>query len=794
LKSSDLLGLISEGFFILDGAMGTNLHDAGMPAGACPEKWAMENPDAVIGLQQEYLDAGSSAVYTFTLGANRFKLRHYGLARQAASINESLARLSRQAAGRSFVGGCIGSLGEFIQPNGPIPFEEAYQAFRDQAAALALGGADYIIIETISDIQEARAAVLAAREACSLPVFACLTFDGSGRTLMGTDPVSALNILQSLGADAVGCNCSTGPQEMAVVIELMKPHARVPLIAKPNAGLPRVEKRRVVFDMGPEEFARDCRSLVDAGATLLGGCCGTRPAHIRALSAMLKKIRPEKPAQRLRSLALSSMQDTVFIGKGYPVAVIGERINPTGKPVLQQALLHDRLEEVLAMAAEQEHAGADILDVNVGMPGLDEAAILERCALVLSRQPLPLCFDSASPEALEKALRVYPGRALVNSIPADPAAMERLLPVARQYGAAFILLPMGAHGVSKTSAGRIEVVKAAAQKALDAGFTADDMLVDGLTMAVSADAQAPRETLRTVGWCGKNGFYTVLGISNVSFGLPQREHVNAAFLAQAAARGLCAAIVNPQSRLVMDQKAASDVLCGRDQAAKRYISRFNAAPAAAGVQDSRQVSLYDAVLRGQSRAAKEAAHQALVEGSTAEDLIGRMVIPALEEVGRRFERKEFFLPQLMLSAESAKAAFSLISPHLKDGEKHRRCTVVMATVKGDIHDIGKNIVGLMLGNHGFNVVDLGKDVPAEQIIAAAKEKHAKIIGLSALITTTMPQMQRVADMIRDQRLVFRLMVGGAVVTQEYADRIGADGYAGDAAQAVQVAKELEAMP
>ncbi|MDP2892011.1 MAG: homocysteine S-methyltransferase family protein [Bacillota bacterium] len=795
MRREDLIKSINEGIFILDGATGTNLQSRGMPAGACPEKWALENPDALISLQREYLSAGANAVYTFTLGANCFKLRHYGLSKNASKINEGLARLSRQTAGKAYVGGCIGPLGEFIQPNGHVPFNEAYAAFFEQAAALARGGADFIIIETISDLQEARAAILAAKDACKLPVFVCLTFDQSGRTLTGTDAVTAINVIQSLGVDAAGCNCSTGPKEMVAIIEAMKSCARIPIIAKPNAGLPKLIGDKTVFEMGAEEFALASKALAEAGACLLGGCCGTQPAHIRAIANQLKKVKKERNPIKTHDLALSSYQSTVSIGKNQPIAIIGERINPTGKPALQQALHREQLEEVLALAAEQQQAGADILDVNVGMHGIDEPRLLEKCALVLSQQPLPLCIDSANPEAIERALRIYPGRALINSIPVKESVMDQLFPAAKKYGAAFILLPLDENGVPQTAAERIELINKGLEKAYAAGFTNKDILVDGLTMAVSVDKNAVDETLKVVSWCTKNGLHTVLGVSNVSFGLPHRDHINAAFLVQAAARGLCAAIVNPQSKPVMDQKAAAETLCGRDEAAKRYIARFSRTGKAESDKDeAKEPSLYEAVLKGQSKAAREAAHKALAEGENARDLIEKMIIPALNEVGRRFENKEYFLPQLMLSAESAKEAFSLISPHLKAGEGNQRCTIILATVKGDIHDIGKNIVALMLKNHGFDVVDLGKDVPAEEIIQKAKEKRAKIIGLSALITTTMPQMKLVAEMIREQHLIFRLMIGGAVVTKDYADEIGADAYAKDASEAVGKAKQLEILP
>ncbi|MFZ5974401.1 MAG: homocysteine S-methyltransferase family protein [Bacillota bacterium] len=769
--------------FILDGATGTNLQPLGLSG--CPEVWALQNPDALIDLQRRYVQAGSQAVYTFTLGANRIKLNEFGLSGQAADINRRLAAITREAVGEDvFVGADIGPTGLFIEPFGELPFEEAVDCFREQISALAEAGVDFIVIETMLDLQEARAALLAARECCNLPVLASMTFERGGHTLTGTDARTALITLQALGAQAVGCNCSTGPQEMLALVQSMRPYAKVPLIVKPNAGLPVVKDGRTGFDMDTEEFVFWMRRLYEAGASVLGGCCGTTPEYIKALHAELGgQPRPVRHVETFS--ALTSSTHTQFVGGR--VCVVGERINPTGKKALQAALKDGNMDKVIELGQQQQAAGAHVLDVNVGMAGINEPALLRKTVLALSSViPLPLSIDTANPAALEAALRVYPGRALINSIPAGGENLEEQLKLARKYGAMFILLPLG-QSVPATAAERLVLVDQAVETALRLGIPKEDIVIDGLVMAVSSDPHAAVETMRTVRACTKRSLHTILGISNVSFGLPEREWLNAAMLAMAIENGLDMAICNPESQAMNALRFSCDLLRGNDTDAQNYVAAMAAAKAPPA---SAREGVYGAVLSGEAHIITDLVREKL-KTDDARAIIDGEIIPALNEVGDLFERGIYFLPQLMRSAQAVQSAFVLLEPLLAECRTQMQPgTVVLATVKGDIHDIGKNIVGMMLKSHGFIVHDLGKDVPATRIIDTARQVNADIIGLSALLTTTMDQMRAVVSMAHEQGLRCRIMVGGAAVTEEYAMSIGADSYAKDANAAVVLAKRL----
>jgi len=875
--------LMNERVIVLDGAMGTELQKKGMPPGMCPELWALEHPDVLLAIQKGYVEAGARVLYTATFGANRIKLEEFGLGDKVIDINRQLARLSRQAAGgHALVAGDISSTGRYIHPIGDLSFEEAVEVYKEQVRGLLEGGVDLFIIETMTDIQEARAALLAVKESCGLPVWVTMTFEEGERTLTGTDPVTALITLQSLGADVVGCNCSTGPDKMVSIIEHMKPYAKVPLLAKPNAGLPKLANGVTVFEMGPEEFGRYASLLAQVGANLIGGCCGTSAEYVVEVARNVEGIKPLPPSKHQGS-PVTSARKTVFIGAGNPFVVVGERINPTGKPSLQEALKQKRYAYVRQLAVEQVEKGADMLDVNVGMPGIDEAsAMVDVIDTLVTAVDAPLCLDSSNIEALERGLRIYPGRALVNSISLEKDKIEKLLPVAAKYGAMFILLPLTDEGVPLTARERQKVVEEVFERAALLGYQKEDIVVDGLVMAVSSNQGQAVETLSLIDWCSNRfGCNTIVGLSNVSFGLPERGWLNAAFLAMAMGKGLTMAIVNPLNQPVMNVKMASEVLLGRDVYSQKYIKYFTQAVRERGdsrikVRDDRPRSVeYNAkkgrsqhqdgaaggadeggrdgqktvkqgvdgsaahttegVLGGilketESRAAgrddvvkgtlneaaeKEKAAQqvfdavvkgdhhgivSIVEDALARDISPRILmdeylIPAITHVGELFERKEYFLPQLLMSAEAMKKAFEHIEPLLQEeaagaSTKAKKTKVILATVKGDIHDIGKNIVALMLRNHGFEVIDLGKDVSAETIIEKAKETGAQIIGLSALMTTTMVYMKEVIELARKEGLKCKFMVGGAAVTRQFADEIGADGYAEDANSAVKLAKRL----
>jgi len=786
-----------KGIVILDGATGTQLQRRGMPADACPEKWAVENPEALISVQRSYVESGSQILYTFTMGGNAIKLAEYGLESQTREINRRLAELTREAvAGKALVAGDISSCGMLLEPYGEVTFEQSAESYREQILGLLEGGVDLFVIETMMDIQETRAALITIRELCDLPVMVTMTYEDGMKTLMGTDPVTALVTLQSLGADAVGCNCSCRPAEMVDIIKAMKPYAKVPLIVKPNAGKPRLVGGKTVFNMDADTFCSYAQPLIEAGANALGGCCGTSPEFIRKLSAIAGRFTAQKPLETTCAM-VSSNRRTVFIRRDKPLTVIGERLNPTGKKFLKEALVRNDMDKVTQLAREQMEAGADLLDVNAGVPGLDEKkALTEMVRAVLDAVPLPLCLDSSSPEALESALRIYPGSAIINSVSGEKVKMERILPLAARYGAMFILLPIDDSGVPETAEGRIEIIKSVFEAARSYGFSKEDILVDGVVMTVAAGNNAARETLKVLEWCSHNGFNTVIGLSNVSFGLPARENVNAAFLAMAVASGLTSAILNPNSRQLMDIKRASDVLKGKDVNAREYIEHYSAMESEAKSGEVRPArnkpTAFEAVLNGMSGEVAGAILADLDKGLSPKEIIDNSLIPAIQKVGELYEEKKYFLPQLIKGAEAMERAMEVLAPYLDKetaGVMGRKGTVVMATVKGDIHDIGKNIVVLLLRNYGFEVIDLGKDVPADRIIQSAKDNNADIIGLSALMTTTMTEMPKVAAMAADAGLKARIMVGGAVLDREYAESFGAC-YARDAYSAVKLAESL----
>jgi 5-methyltetrahydrofolate--homocysteine methyltransferase len=792
---------IGDRIVLLDGATGTELQKRNMPQGVCPEQWAMEHPEVIMEIQKRYVEAGSDIIYTCTFGGNRIKLGEFGLAESVTDLNRQLAVLARRAAGgKALVAGDLAPTGRMIKPLGDLPFEECVMVYKEQVLGLLAGGVDLFVIETMMDIQEARAALIAVKESCSLPVCVTMTFDQGQRTLTGTDPVTALITLQSLGADAVGCNCSTGPAEMTTLISLMKPYAKVPLLAKPNAGLPKLIDGVTVFDMDAAEFSGYAEALIKAGVRFLGGCCGTSPEYIQGLKRQTAGNKNPEPPCRPYS-AITSARKTVFFGTELPVKVVGERINPTGKKKLQEELKQGLTHEVRRLAMEQTEMGAEILDVNVGMPGIDEKqTMIEVTALLSSFTDAPLCLDSSSPEVLEAALRIYPGRALINSISLEKAKIEKLLPVAAKYGAMFILLPVSDAGVPENNEKRREIVQEVFTKAETYGFQKEDVVVDGLVMTVSSNQQAALDTLNQIEWCGREfGSPSIIGLSNISFGLPERSWVNAAFLVMAISRGLTLAIANPSSEMLMGLKMASDVLTTRDRDSLNYIAHFSrqekspSSSALAPELQSTKERIYQAVVRGEKEEIRPLIEQALQEAVSPAEIVDGCMIPAINEVGNLFDAKKYFLPQLIRSAETMKAGFDRIEPLLTVKEENggtAAVKVVLATVKGDVHDIGKNIVGLMLKNYGFLVHDLGKDVSAERIVAEAKGMGAEIVGMSALMTTTMTEMREVIQLARREGLSCKMMVGGAVVNEEYAREIGADGYARDAYEAVKLAQRL----
>jgi len=786
---------------ILDGAMGTELQARGMPPGVSPEVHALESPDVVRDIHARYVLSGADVVYTCTFGANRYKLAQYGTF-DIALVNRTLAGLARQASGgKSLVAGDIGPTGRFVEPFGDLGFEDAVSCFKEQVQGLLEGGVDLFVIETMMDIQEARAALVAIREITDAFCMVSLTYDEAGRTLTGTDPATAVVTLQALGADAVGCNCSAGPAEMVRLVEAMRPYARVPILAKPNAGLPRLKDTKTAFDMGPVEFARHARELVRAGASMVGGCCGTTPGHIARLRDEVRVLEPPKSVPRGRPV-LSSVSARVELVKDGPLVVIGERINPTGKKALQEELRQGIFSLVCSFAREQALRGAEILDVNVGMPGIDEKFVLreavKRVVLCCDR---PLCIDTTRIDALEAALRIYPGRALVNSISGEEETLEERLRIASRYGAMFILLPVTGSSLPKTARDRARIARSVFGRARPYGFTKDDVIVDALTMAVSAQGDAALETLETIRWSSRVfRCASVVGLSNVSFGLPERKWVNAAFLAMAGAMGLTCAIANPEVPEIMNVKFALDVLRGRDPDARAYITRFGdvsspntPAPDPSSGGRTPRDGVARAIVEGDREAIRGLVEKALEDGCDPRELVDEVMIPAIRQVGDLYERKIYFLPQLIASAESMKRGFEVLEPLLagKGGVAADKGRIVIATVKGDIHDIGKNIVALLLRNNGFSVEDLGKDVPADVIVDAARRLGADIVALSALMTTTMASMEETVRVLRGAGISSEVLVGGAVVTEGFASSIGAR-YAKDGVEAVREAERVMA--
>lgn len=787
VDGKSFLEFLNDRIMVLDGASGTYMQQNGMQPGMCPEMFAIENPQVLKDLQEQYINAGSKAVYTFTMGANSYKLREFSLQDDVYNINKKLAEISCEvAADRAFVGGDISSTGSFLAPLGDLQFEQVVDIYKQQIKALVDGGVDFLVIETMIDIMETRAAVIAAKECCDLPIVASMTFDENARTLTGTSPSAAAMTLISAGADVVGLNCSTGPKEMLACVEEMKKVSSVPILVKPNAGMPKIVDGKTEFDLSCEEFSKYVEPLCKAGANLIGGCCGTNADYIREVSKISSDIKPLAWRDAMPP-AVTSLTEQVCIGSQF--RVIGERINPTGKPKLVEALKTGDYYEVLDMALEQKDNGAHILDVNVGSPDVDELDAMKNSIEMLAAQAkLPLCIDSSKIEVIEQALRITPGRCLVNSMSTKSAHIEKLLPIIKRYRAMFILLPIGDEGIPKTAEGRIEEIKQAYEVIKEAGISKESILVDGLVMTVSADQKAAIETLKVVKWCTENGFNTVLGISNGSFGLPERKYINSAYLVMAMANGLTAAIMNPNDTLMMDLYHAAEALIEKDENFENYIERFSQKP----VTEQEAKTIVDAILTGKKKTIISLIEKELKQGKNPEQIINNMIIPALGKVGDLYEQRVYFLPQLIYSAEAAHTAFDYLEEKFfsdTDVSKEKS-KVVIATVKGDIHDIGKNLVAMLLKNHGFAVTDLGKDIPSEAIVDKAEEIDADIIGLSALITTTAKEMENVIKLAKERNIRAKVMVGGAVVSEEYSKSIGADAYAADAAGAVKKAQML----
>ncbi len=780
MTKAEFKSLAASGI-ILDGATGTELIKRGMPAGVSPELWVYEHPEAIREVHKAYRDAGSDIVYAPTFGGNRCKLAEFGLESRQQEIIGSLMRMSKESAGNKLVFGDIAPTGRFVEPFGDLPFDEAVEIFRELAEILAANGADGFAIETMMDIQEARAALLGCKEAApQLPVMVTMTFEDSGKTLTGCDPVAALITLQSLGADAFGCNCSTGPGDMAKVIAKMKPFAAIPLIAKPNAGLPKMVNGKSVFDLDAAGFASAVPELLSAGASIMGGCCGTTPAHIAEMNKVFRKS--EIPAVTPPPFsAISSPSRFRVLSVTEPFTIIGERINPTGKKALQAELRAGKTDMIFDFAAQQFSAGAEVLDVNMGLSGIDEKAMMDAALKrILKSSSAMLCIDSTNAETVERALRLYPGRALLNSISAERSRLEKILPIAAKYGAMLILLPLTDDGLPGSAKERYSILETIIAEAKKYGYEEKDFCVDALILAVSTDANAANSALKFISMCRERKLNTVCGLSNISFGLPSRTLVNRTFLSMAMGCGLNMAIANPLFDDIMQTIYSGDALAGRDRNMGNFLKKFADTAAVSQASSQKELSpeeaLTQAVLQGNREAVPAKIDALLAQKMEPADIINNILIPAITAVGDKYEKKEFFLPQLIAGADAMQCGTGYLEPMLtgKSDTAAIRHKIIIATVKGDIHDIGKNIVAVILRNYGFEVLDLGKDVPKEKIIDTAVAEDVKVICLSALMTTTMGAMPEVIDLAKERRLGhLKFVVGGAVVDQEFADSIGA---------------------
>jgi 5-methyltetrahydrofolate--homocysteine methyltransferase len=784
---------------IFDGAMGTMLQNAGMKTGDCPEYLNITNPKMVQDVHRAYFEAGSDIIETNTFGASRIKLAEYNLSDKVAEINTAAVQNVKIATdGKAKVAGSMGPTGGFIKPLGELDFDEVYQNYYEQAKALASAGADYILIETCIEIQEMRAALLAAKDACDLPVICQLSFSEDGRTVTGTDPQSAAIILSAMGADVIGANCSLGPEQLVPIVKELAENCSCPISIQPNAGMPHLVDGKTIFPMTPEDFGKWAPELVKAGATFIGGCCGTTPAHIKAIKEALKGVDEPVRKEPSKDLALASRSKTVFIGKDLPTRLIGERINPTGRKKLAAEIKNGSFISVKREAIEQEQAGAQILDVNMGVAGIDQAEAMKKAVMEISQLVnIPLAIDTSDAKALEAGLKAYPGRALINSVSAEPDRLKYFIPLAKRYGAAILCLPLSEEGIPKTGKERLVVVQKIIDEAKKYGLKDNDFLLDALVMTIATDKDACNEVLNTLRLYRKYiGAPSTMGLSNISFGLPNRPLINSTFFAMCLAAGLDAPIMNPYDDSMQNALSAASALLGKDPSGRDYSishSGQNIPVAKAKTVASTGDIIEDiknAIISGEKEAIADMVEKALNDGYKPNEITDKALSAAMNVVGKDFGAKKIFLPQVMLSAEAMREAFIKIKERIPADSMSDKGKIVIATVKGDIHDLGKNIVAALLENNGYRVIDLGKDVDKEDIIKAAKENNADMIGLCSLMTTTITQIDEVIEELKNSDFKTKVMIGGAVVTSEYADKVGADAYASDGVEAVELAKKL----
>ncbi len=794
----NILEYLKENIVFLDGGTGTLLQAAGLMPGELPERWNLSHPETVKNIHKAYYDAGSNIVSANTFGANLLKFSEAELEDVIRAAMENVLAAREESCGtqEKWVAFDIGPTGRMLAPYGDFDFEEAVSVFAASVRLAEKYGAEILFIQTMNDSYETKAALLAAKENSSLPVFVGNAYGEDGKLMTGASPHAMVALLEGMGADAIGVNCSLGPRALSGVIDEYLAHASVPVLLKPNAGLPRAEAGKTVYDVLPEEFAKESLALIEKGVRIAGGCCGTTPLYIEEL---VKKAKDVKPLEILpkRETVVSSYTHAVSFANA-PI-LIGERINPTGKKRFKEALLSSDMGYILREGVAQKERGVHILDVNVGLPEIDEVQELRRAVCELQAViDLPLQIDSSDPVAMETALRRYNGKAMINSVNGKDESMAAVFPLVKKYGGVVVALTLDENGIPEKAEGRLKIAERILAVAKKYGIDKKDIIFDPLALTISAASDAAVETLRAVQLIRSAlGCHTSLGVSNVSFGLPSREIINSNFFALALARGLSAAIMNPYSLEMMKTYTAFCALMGKDENCAAYIafaeglpkenSTTLASPKAAAQEEA--TALSDAIIKGFTSAAANIARE-LLKSRAPLTLVQEEIIPALDTVGVGFEQKKVYLPQLLMSAEAAKAAFEEVRAASKKEEAAKKCPVVIATVRGDIHDIGKNIVKLLLENYGFSVYDLGKDVKPETVLEEVQKRHAPLVGLSALMTTTVPAMEETVKLLRKEAPWCRVVVGGAVLTKEYAESIGADRYAKDAMESVRYAEEI----
>ena len=807
----DILQELQNRILFCDGGMGSLLQEAGLKPGELPGTWNITHPEELVKIHKAYLEAGADIVTTNTFGVDRLKYNENTEFQLESVIRAAVTNAKeaiRQSGKQAWIGLDMGPTGKLLKPMGDLAFEDCCAIYREVVEIGADAGADFVLIETMSDSYETKAAVLAAKEGCNLPVFVTVTFDERGKLLTGGSPASIVAMLEGLDVDVLGMNCGLGPVQMKEILKDILEVSSIPVMINPNAGLPRSENGKTVYDIDAAHFAKTEEEIVDMGARIVGGCCGTTPEHIRMVAERCRNKKPVPVTKKNRTV-VSSFCQAVEIGKN-PV-IIGERINPTGKSKFKQALRDHNLQYILQEGVTQQDHGAHVLDVNVGLPEIDEPSMLKEVVRELqSIIDLPLQLDTTDPVAMERAMRVYNGKPLINSVNGKEESMRTVFPLVQKYGGVVVALALDEGGIPETAEGRIQVAKKIYKTAAEYGIGPEDIIIDALCLTVSSDSQGAITTLETLRRVrdelhGK----TILGVSNISFGLPQREIINAAFFTMAMQNGLSAAIINPNSEAMMRAYYSFRALMNLDPQCSEYISVYSgqvaslgqsavtgnggsASGSAAGAAGSQGTSdLHASIVKGLKDQAVQAARE-LLETQDALDVINSQIIPALDVVGKGFEKGTMFLPQLLMSAEAAKGAFEVIKEKMDaSGQKQeKKGTIILATVKGDIHDIGKNIVKVLLENYSYDVLDLGKDVPPETIVETAVEQHIELVGLSALMTTTVPSMEETIVLLRKAAPWAKVMVGGAVLTQEYADTMGADQYCRDAMASVNYAEQV----